>query len=187
MNYKQLFIGVVLGLIIGLMISRKGPPEQVVSTTTVTIPGDTIFKELVVTKTQLKEKIVYKEIVRIDTLEIDTLAILQDYYTKYAYRDTVQAAECTIFISDTLYTNKIISRVVGARNDREKEIVTTTINNIYPNDRMFHIGAMVGIGDGATLVPMAAYQDRKNNIMMVGYDIHNEMFNVGMMIRISKK
>lgn len=187
MNYKQILIGLVLGVIIGFLVSKERPSETVVSTITEIVPGDTVFTEVIVPEIRLREKIVYKEIVRIDTLEIDTLAILQDYYTKYVYMDTVEAAQCTIFISDTLYTNKIISRVVGAKNNRETEINTTTINNIYPNERMLHMGAMVGIGDGATLVPMIAYQDRKNNIIMGGYDIHNKMYNVGMMIRISKK
>jgi hypothetical protein len=187
MNYKQLIVGVLIGLVLGFLITRERPPETVVSTVTVTIPGDTVFKTIERTKEVLRDKVVYKEIVRIDTLEIDTLAILYDYYTKYAYLDVYNESECEVSISDTIYMNQIVSRLVAIKNNREKEIVTTEIKHIYPTDRMFHAGAIVGIGQTNTLIPSVAYQDRKNNLFMVGYDINNKMFNAGMLFRVSKK
>lgn len=80
---------IILSLVMGYIVGTCHRQDPIVETVTreVIVPGDTVFKETLVP--DIQERIVYRERVRIDTV-FDTITVIQDYFTKYAYRDTVE-------------------------------------------------------------------------------------------------
>lgn len=75
--------------------------------------------------------------------DVDTAAILKDYFAEYTYNDTIDHDTVKIFINDVLTENKIASRSI------EYEILyptktITTIEKHYINNREFYIGPHLG-------------------------------------------
>jgi len=94
-------------------------------------------------KTIYQEKIIYREIPQ----NIDTLAILKDYFAMRVFNDKYVLLDSlgSIEIMDTISENKIKNRKITA-NVREKTItktITTTITN--PPKTQVYVGAGLGI------------------------------------------
>ena len=117
-----------------------------------------------------------KIITKIDTFQqsIDTLAILQDYYTKYFYQDTIKIDTIGyVVLNDTITKNTIFSR------DVKTNIIysTTTITKeIYLNNREFYWG--IGL-HGRTnqlnyLGGELLYKNKKRNIYGFGLGINQD-------------
>jgi hypothetical protein len=150
-NNIQTLLIVVLVIIIVFLRSCSGrgavKPEII---TKIEIKYDTIqtIKETYVPKwkTKVVTEIVTETITETDTFQqpIDTLAILQDYYTKYFYQDTIEIDTIGYaIVNDTITKNSIFSR------DVKTSIIypTTTITNeIYLNKLEFYTG--IGIVGG---------------------------------------
>jgi hypothetical protein len=119
-NNIQTLLIVVLVIIIVFLRSCSGrgavEPEII---TKIEIKYDTIqtIKETYVPKwkTKVVTEIVTETITETDTFQqpIDTLAILQDYYTKYFYQDTIEIDTIGYaIVNDTITKNSIFSRDV---------------------------------------------------------------------------
>jgi len=118
---KDKVIGIVFLILIGIILVQYftwNPPTDY--TEYIKIGGkeyvllsmdkDTVWVDETITKTNYVPIKGDKIIVEVPA-EIDTLAILQDYYAKYAYSDTVLLDSIgTVQINDTISKNKIISR-----------------------------------------------------------------------------
>ena len=144
-NNIQTLLIVVLVIIIVFLRSCSGrgavEPEII---TKIEIKYDTIqtIKETYVPKwkTKVVTEIVTETITETDTFQqpIDTLAILQDYYTKYFYQDTIEIDTIGYaIVNDTITKNRIFSR------DVKTSVVfpTTTITDkIYLNKIEFYTG-----------------------------------------------
>jgi hypothetical protein len=89
---------------------------------TVYRPGDTIYRYK--TKPGKAPEPVFVEVVTGIPIKVDTQAIIRDYYSKYTFTDSLIIPSHKIFVSDTLYKNRIIGR--GWRVRSETQVITKT-------------------------------------------------------------
>lgn len=145
--WKWLVMVVMLVVIIILIFSKCSHiSENTTTIVTETIPGDPYPVYETITK-----PVPYIVITPADTFwkDVDTAIILQkcklmykDYYTKNIYNDTLKDdTSALITLLDTVYRNKLQSRVLGFQNRRIKVInTTTTIIGEIPRNK-FYLGA----------------------------------------------
>jgi len=62
------------------------------------------------TEVKWKTRTIHDTIEVHDTIPIDTLSILEDYFKAYAYTDTLKKDSVTFIINDTISQNKILAR-----------------------------------------------------------------------------
>ena len=131
-------------------------------------------KETYIPKWQTK--IVTETIVEIDTFTqpIDTLAILQDYYTKYFYQDTIKIDTLGYaVINDTITKNSIFSRDIKTIFT----LPTTTINNkIYLNKIEFYggLGVVGGLNQLNYIGGEILMKTRKRTIIGLGLGVNQD-------------
>jgi hypothetical protein len=146
-NIQTLTI-IVLVLLIILMRMCQGPkpvPDKPKITIVETVKYDTITK-------QIPKYIPVPGPIKHDTTyldrDIDTTAILKDYFATYFYNDTIDRDTVKIYISDQITENKIASRNI--KYDIIYPTKTVTIREEhYINQREFYIGPRIeGIVSG---------------------------------------
>lgn len=116
--------------------TRKEPVEPKIITIVET-RWDTLRIDSIVYIPKWKEKIIYKW----DTINpepIDTAAILQDYYNKYYYEDTISLDSVgRVIVKDTVSQNKILYRLTVP----EINVKTTTVYiKEYLNENEWYVG-----------------------------------------------
>ena len=166
-----LILGVAL---LWLTQCRRSEPivDEIIKTEVVT-KWDTVE----VAKTEYVPKIIEKVVVDIDTFTapIDTVSVLEDYYAKYFYTDTIQIDTLgSVVINDTITRNLISFRDVQSTIF----IPTTTITNtVYLNRREFYGGipltgqpTQLDFINGELL-----YKGKERNAYGVGVGINNEL------------
>ena len=137
LNSLQTVLILILALIILLQsqCSRKDPVEPEV---VVTI--DTKWDTVEVVQIQYVPKWRTKIVTEHDTVprDVDTMAILKDYYTKYFYSDTLNLDTLGyLVLNDTITKNNILNRSFTS----QIQIPTTTITKeIYLNKRELYWG-----------------------------------------------
>ena len=187
-DIKTLLI-VVLGVIIFLTRSCQGGSDitepQVI--TEVVTHWDTVKVE----NTKYVPKVIERIVVNIDTFAtpIDTLSVLQDYYAKYFYTDTIKIDTLGyVTINDTITRNLISFRDVQS----EILIPTTTITNtVYINKRELYWGTTLN-GDRTQLNNLSGnflYKTKKRNVYNIGVGVDSEfkpVYTIGMYWKLSK-
>ena len=187
-DIKTLLI-VVLGVIIFLTRSCQGGSDitepQVI--TEVVTQWDTVKVE----NTKYIPKVIERIVVNIDTFAtpIDTLSVLQDYYAKYFYTDTIKIDTLGyVTINDTITRNLISFRDVQS----EILIPTTTITNtVYINKRELYWGTTLN-GDRTQLNNLSGnflYKTKKRNVYNIGVGVDSEfkpVYTIGMYWKLSK-
>ena len=166
-----LILGVAL---LWLTQCRRSEPivDEIIKTEVVT-KWDTVE----VAKTEYVPKIIEKVVVDIDTFTapIDTVSVLEDYYAKYFYTDTIQIDTLgSVVINDTITRNLISFRDVQSNIF----IPTTTITNtVYPNRREFYGG--ISLTGQPTQLDFIngelLYKGKERNAYGVGVGINNEL------------
>ena len=166
-----LILGVAL---LWLTQCRRSEPivDEIIKTEVVT-KWDTVE----VAKTEYVPKIIEKVVVDIDTFTapIDTVSVLEDYYAKYFYTDTIQLDTLgSVVINDTLTRNLISFRDVQSNIF----IPTTTITNtVYLNRREFYGG--ISLTGQPTQLDFIngelLYKGKERNAYGVGVGINNEL------------
>jgi hypothetical protein len=125
-------------------------------------PGEVIFVD----------KPVY---VKVPT-NVDTVAILRDYYTKYPYKDTVKLTEGLGFITinDTIFKNKILNRTFVSHVN--KITIKETLYLEQPPKVMVFIGGVAGF-DKVNIVnfvgPSLLIKDKKDKVYSIGIGYSN--------------
>ena len=111
-NNIQTLLIVVLVVLLLLQRSCSSKPEpETKIVEKVTIKYDTVKVNTIVYQPKWRDRI----ITRVDTVPriVDTAVILKDYYTKYAYSDTVIIDTLgTLVVNDTVTQNRIFSREI---------------------------------------------------------------------------
>ena len=137
---------------------------------------DTIqtLKETYIPKWQTK--IVTETIIETDTFlqPIDTLAILQDYYTKYSYQDTIKIDTLGYaIINDTITKNSIFSRDIKTYFTLPS---TTVTNKIYLNKIEFYggLGVVGGRNQLNYIGGEILMKTRKQTIIGLGLGINQD-------------
>lgn len=165
-----LILGVAL---LWLTQCRRSEPivDEIIKTEVVT-KWDTVE----VAKTEYVPKIIEKVVVDIDTFTapIDTVSVLEDYYAKYFYTDTIQIDTLgSVVINDTITRNLISFRDVQSNIF----IPTTTITNtVYLNRREFYGG--ISLTGQPTQLDFIngelLYKGKKRNAYGIGVGINNQ-------------
>lgn len=125
-------------------------------------PGEVIFVD----------KPVYVEV----PSNVDTGAILQDYYTKFPYKDTLKLTEGLGFIAinDTIFKNKILNRTFDSHVN--KITIKETLYLEQPPKVMAFIGGVAGF-DRVNIVnfvgPSLLIKDKKDKIYSIGVGYSN--------------
>ena len=178
-NFQSL---IIIGLIIVIFLLRecrgeKSPtPTEPVTIVKIETKYDTIV-ETVPTyipkyKTKVKIKTVHDTIRIHDTTPVDTAAILKDYFTTYAYTDTLKKDSVTFVINDTISQNKILSR--GIKYNLIYPTTTITTEREV-NKRELYIGFGLG-GDRQQLSYIGSellLRNKKDKIYGIGLGINN--------------
>ena len=165
----------VLGVaLLWLTQCRRTEPivDEIIKTEVVT-KWDTVE----VAKTEYVPKIIEKVVVNIDTFTapIDTISVLEDYYAKYFYTDTIQIDTLgSVVINDTITRNLISFRDVQSNIF----IPTTTITNtVYLNRREFYGG--ISLTGQPTQLDFIngelLYKGKKRNAYGIGVGINQEL------------
>ena len=90
---------------------------------TVYRPGDTIYRPGKVIPGKPPQPI-FVEVVKEVPAQVDTQAIIRDYYSKWTFTDSLAIPHYKIFVQDTLYKNRLIGR--GWKVKSETIYVTAT-------------------------------------------------------------
>lgn len=101
---------------------------------------DTIYQ----TKTDIQRYLDTIIQYRIDTLQIDTMSILKDYYAMYVYNDSINFSDSLgyIIINDTITQNKIAHRSVLPYLNQK--IIQNTITIEKAPKNVFYLGLNAG-------------------------------------------
>ena len=178
----------ILALIIVILLMRA------CSSTGEHTKGDTVYvkgKKYVVIKHDIDTiykpvtQVVYRpgEVIFIDKpvyvevpSKVDTGAILQDYYTKFPYKDTLKLTEGLGFIAinDTIFKNKILNRTFDSHVN--KITIKETLYLEQPPKVMAFIGGVAGF-DRVNIVnfvgPSLLIKDKKDKIYSIGVGYSN--------------
>ena len=173
-KFEHIVILILGGLLLWLTQCRRSEPvvDEIIKTEVVT-KWDTVEVE----KTEYVPKIIEKVVVNIDTFTapIDTVSVLEDYYAKYFYTDTIQIDTLgSVVINDTITRNLISFRDVQSNIF----IPTTTITNtVYLNRREFYGG--ISLTGQPTQLDFIngelLYKGKKRNAYGIGVGINNEL------------
>ena len=173
---------ILIGILVAIILLQRwcsggDPcPDAVVTTDTIVTPGDTIFRNIITEKPIPHEKI----ITRWQRVDIDTGAILIDYFAKYFYTDTIKDSTMVVVVDDTITENKISSRQVSLKNLRPiRTVINTTVVDTCPGaSRKLYLGGSIGGNDEAfNCGPEVLYQTRKDALYGYHYDFVNKTHN----------
>lgn len=91
---------------------------------TVYLPGDTIWRKSKALPAKPSEPI-FVEVVKEIPIRVDTQAIINSYYSKTIYKDSLIIPDkFRVFVTDTLYKNKITGRTWDVK--AETQVITKT-------------------------------------------------------------
>ena len=116
---------------------------------------------------------------------IDTAAILESYYKRYAYRDTLSDSSIVIAIADTVSENRITSRQFSYRIKRPE--IIQEIRKENPRRNFLYAGAALSVnrnlisGFSSEVLLIA----KNNNAYGVGYDLLNKSISARMYWKIN--
>ena len=106
----------------------------------------------------------------------DTVRIVENYFEKKFYADTIKDSVITIFIHDTVYMNSIVSRSLGYEFlSTQKEIVTPSME--CPKKRRYFGAGITYISDNSVFVN-AGIKFKDENSLVAGYDLHKKEFQI---------
>ena len=172
----------IIGLIIVIFLLReckgesKSAPIEPVTIVKIETKYDTIVETIETYIPEYRTKIKYKTIhdtVEVhDTVPVDTLSILEDYFATYAYTDTLKKDSVTFVINDTISQNRILSRGINYSLVYPTKIISTERE---VNKRELYIGFGLG-GDKQQLSYLGSelmLRNKKERIYGVGLGINN--------------
>ena len=193
-NFQSL---IIIGLIIVIFLLReckgeKSPlPAEPVTIVKIETKYDTIVETIETyipeyrTKVKWKTKTVHDTIEVHDTIPIDTTSILEDYFTTYAYTDTLKKDSVTFIINDTISQNRILSRGINYSLVYPTKIIQTERE---VNKRELYLGFGIG-GDRQQLSFVGSellLRNKKERIYGVGLGI-NQNFEPILTFKMSWK
>ena len=150
------------------LIKHEIDTVEVVKTKVVTKKGEDIYHETI------------KEVI-IPTI-VDTQALLQDYFAKNIYKDTLQLPDSlgTVSLIDTITKNKILGRTFNA-SVKQRTIKETLIVKELPKTQVYYglmggfnkVDVVSNIGAGALI------KTKKDKIYQLGIGVSNKVGSDG--------
>jgi hypothetical protein len=178
----------IVGLILALLLTKTCSSGQQSTSPTIKVDGKTyeVLKHTIDTVTIVKTKTVYKDgrtiwrdkpiYVELPT-KIDTTEVLNDYYAKYTFKDTLRLDDNlgTVNVTDTISQNKIVARTWNCKIN-QKIIYDVTIVKELPKVQLY-VGGTAGF-DKVNVVnfigPSVLLKTKQDHIysLGVGYGIN---------------
>mgnify|MGYP003649584401 CR=1 FL=1 len=191
-NFQTL---IIIGLVIVIFLLReckgesKGAPIEPTTIVKIETKYDTIINtvETYIPKyrTEVKWKTVHDTVEIHDTIPIDTMSVLKDYFKAYAYTDTLKKDSITVIINDTISQNRILARGIEYTLVYPTTIISKTKNI---NKRELYAG--FGLGGNKQELSYAGgellLRTKKEQIYGVGLGINNN-FEPILMFKMSWK
>jgi len=186
LNFKNIVIAALIIFVLlewlnpgGVMPGKKvfvnGKAYEVIKHDIDTID---IVKTKVVTK---KGEDIYHETIKHDTaiklINVDTVALLHDYFAKNIYKDTLTLPDSlgTVAVTDTIYKNQLLGRTFNA-NVKQRTIKETMIVKELPKTKVFY-GLEGGFNkaDFVSSVGMGVLiNTKKDKILQLGLGVNNQ-------------
>ncbi len=164
---------VIAVIMLSIFPLLKGCEKPTIITRTDTIPGDSVPYLVQVMVPVPYEKVTTDTI--FCTADIDTAAVLKDYFSKYFYRDTIKSNSVTAIICEEVTQNRITDRQVWIQNHRPIQIINNTqvqANCIFAGLNISEYNKKLGFG------PSVLYT-RKQDAFNLNYDIINRGISIG--------
>lgn len=117
-------------------------------------------------------------------VKVDTEQVIKDYYTKYAYNDTISDTNIVATITDTLFKNSIFHRSFDYRLLRPTQIISTVI--VAPTSPHFFLEGITGVNvDRVTQLSLKIdFISKKNQLFTAGWDFKNHAVIAGAGLRL---
>lgn len=137
-----------------------------------------IVKTKVVTK---KGEDIYHETIKHDTaiklINVDTVALLHDYFAKNIYKDTLHLPDSlgTVAVTDTIYKNQLLGRTFNA-SVKQRTIKETMIVKELPKTKVFY-GLEGGFNKADFVSSVGAgilINTKKDKILQLGLGVNNK-------------
>ena len=129
--------------IIGFMkyCSKQDPPTGTTVIKTVTIPGDRIPYPVNVYLPSPRDSFMVRDTLW-KSFPVDTAEILERFFTRYLYRDTIRDTSFIAILQEIITQNKIVNRTLWVQNTRPQAITYIT-TNIAPAACKWFIGPSI--------------------------------------------
>ena len=164
--------------IIYFSTQNKPDVEKVKIKKTIEIIPVKVETPVYVPKWRTKVETITETEIDIDTFytPIDTNEILKDYYSKYAYQDTIKIDTFgNIVISDTITKNYIIARKIQSNLEIPKITIEKTT---YLNNRELYAG--IGLVGGTNQISYIGaemlYKNKKGKAIGIGAGVNQDLF-----------
>lgn len=184
LDLKSIFIICLIAVILLMRAcgdGNKPEPGQVdidgKQYTIVKTEVDTVYEEVIQTlykpgKTIYVDRPIYINV----PADVDTLAILREYFATYIYRDTLNLDEDLgyVLITDTITQNKIKGRLFDAHVNKIR--IDSTIYLLEPPKRQLYVGGVAGFDKQNFLNffgPSLAYKSKKDGLFTIGLGLNN--------------
>jgi hypothetical protein len=137
-----------------------------------------IVKTKIVTK---KGEDIYHETIKHDTaiklINVDTVALLHDYFAKNIYKDTLTLPDSlgTVAVTDTIYKNQLLGRTFNA-SVKQRTIKETMIVKELPKTKVFY-GLEGGFNKADFVSSVGAgilINTKKDKILQLGLGVNNK-------------
>ena len=192
-SYHKYYLLIIAVLLVIIVLLRECTVPSTVTdyktTTITTIKYDTITDSI----TSYVPKYYTKIILKTDTVykDIDTAAILTDYFSTYVYSDTVKKDSLTIIINDSVSENKIQFRNIQYTMLYRTILTETTVEKIL-NNREFYVGVgLIGNANNFSYIgPEVLLRTTKRQAYGLGIGVNNNFeptVGVKMYWKIGKK
>jgi len=148
------------------LIKHEIDTIEVVKTKVVTKKGADIVHEVILHDTAIK------------LIDVDTVALLHDYFAKYIYKDTLHLPDSLgeVSLIDTISKNKILGRTFNAKV-KQREIKETLIVKELPKTQVYYgftggfnkVDVVSNIGAGVLI------KTKKDKIFQLGLGVSNKV------------
>lgn len=166
-----LIIVLVVAIILMRNCNKESIPAGPITITKIEVTYDTIIKEV----TRYKPKYINVIQKQYDsTLVIDTVYVLNDYFSTYVYEDIQKLDSLNLTIRDSISQNKISSRSI------RYELIyprTTITNTVYINNNELYIGlGLQGSSKQLNYIGgQVMYKNKKKHLYGLGIGINQEL------------
>jgi len=190
---SYLVIAALIVMIILMQQCRRTPEPEVITTVIHdTIPGDSIPYEVLLPKPYP----IYKDTgsTKWKYKDVDTCAILADYYAEYYYQDTLKDdTSALVIVNDVVTENRLQSRKLTFQNRRPTVINTTITNYGEMPAHKIYLGAglnnsVVNFDDNTLGLTANVLWVTKNRwAYEAGYDVFHKSFELTAFYNITFK
>jgi hypothetical protein len=176
---------VIIAVLVGIVLMQRAcPVVRYVDNDRIIYKDTTIFKYDTIKKTDYKDVFIYKTIVKHDTTflfhDVDTTAILSDYFAEKFYVDTLS--------NDTILFALMRSKV--AQNELQERSFTYSILRpetiihkteiINPLKNKIFVDLSIGINMNQISTPIGlSYMSKSDKVYSVKYDPFMKVFFIG--------